>query len=424
MQTQKIVILGAGFGGLAAAFELGRKIKNGALRDAEVTLIDRNKYHTYTPTLYESAATSKDTADYISLKSIVTMPVADMLQGLTIKFVQDEVIQLDIGRDASVHLKSGYIVRYDYLIIALGSVTNYFGIPGLEENALEIKTFADSMKVRDAIWGEMTSREATEPLKVVVGGGGVTGVELAAELQLWLKQLGRHHSKRGVSVKIVEANPSILNGFDARVVKGAEKRLKKIGVEVLTGKTITSVEEGPAKKIKTRAGDEVPFDILIWAGGVTANKLLRSAPMKMLGGRAEVGEGMVCVLQTPDLSFAQKIYAVGDIVCVMDKKTDRPVPLVARAAITQAKIAACNIEREINSKPHKIYHPMDYPYIIAVGGKYAICKIGPIVTKGFFAWVLKGLVELNYLWGIMPKFKALRIWIKGFFIFIKNERLG
>jgi len=122
---------------------------------------------------------------------------------------------------------------------------------------------------------------------------------------------------------------------------------------------------------------------------------------------------------------------LGDAVCFYNPKTQKPVPGVARAAISQANVVAHNIFEEIKKElnPHyqlriKNYHPMEYPYVIPVGGKFAVAKIGPLIISGFFGWVLKGLVELNYLLSIMPLHRALIIWLKGLWIFIQNDRLG
>src|SRR3989338_1044510 len=144
--TKKIVILGAGFGGLHVAMKLGKAIKWGKLKDHEVMLIDKNDYHTYTPTLYEAATTSKDNADYIGLKSIVTFPIEKIIGNLPIKFFEDEVENLGLdAREMSLHLKSGYNITYDYLVMSLGSVTNDFDIPGLKEYSHPFKTFTDAI---------------------------------------------------------------------------------------------------------------------------------------------------------------------------------------------------------------------------------------------------------------------------------------
>jgi len=421
--TRNIVILGAGFGGLTAVMQLGRLVKHQKIADCEIILVDKNDYHTYTPTLYEVSTTSKEVADLIELKSIVTFPIHDMLKNLPVRFIKDEVVSLDISpKGGDIHLKGGEHLRYDYLLIALGSKTNYFNIPGLQESALELKTFTDAIRVREMIWEAVLGSEKTQNINVVVGGGGSTGVELAGELRSWLNELDSIHRNR-THVSIVEANPTVLFGFDTRVVEKVTARLKKIGVNLELNTKIKSVS--PDKKILTEDGRAIPYDVFIWSGGVMGNPILNTIPLKVVKGRAEVTEQMACLPQTPDLELFGMVYAIGDIVCVMNSKSGKPVPMVARAAITQAKVAAENIICDLMEKPHTKYNmPMEYPYVIPVGAKFAVAKIGPFIISGFFGWIFKGLIELYYLSSIMPISQAIGTWFRGLRIFIQNDRLG
>lgn len=423
---KKVVILGAGFGGLKVAMKLGRAVKRGRLKDHEVVLIDKNDYHTYTPTLYEAATTSKDTADFIDLKSIVTFPIEQIIKGLPIKFFEDEVQELDLSaREMSLHLKSGYNIKYDYLVVALGSVTNDFGIPGLKDSSRPFKSFTDSLIIRDVIWDEM-HRENPKDFNVVIAGGGSTGVELAGELRLWLNQLERHSKRKG-TVTICEGTPKILPGFKENIIQKVETRLSQIGVKIVAGKMIKSVVPATAPETGNEIdlGDEkLKADLLVWAGGVKPNPILEGMPLRTMKGRAEVEMSMVCIPSNPDLSFAGSVFGVGDIVCINDPKTSRPVPMVARAALLEANIVAKNIIKSAKGEKHVEFKPMEYPYIIPVGGKYAVARIGKFVFAGFWAWIFKLLVELNYLISIMPVWRAVLAWLKGIRIFIQNERLG
>lgn len=419
---KRIVILGAGFGGLRVAMQLGKAVKRGSLKDHEVILIDKNDYHTYTPTLYEAATTSKDTANYIDLKSIVTFPIGKIIKKLPIKFVEDEVENLDLSaREMSLHLKSGYNLRYDYLVISLGSVTNDFGIPGLKEHSHSFKSFTDALIIRDIVWEKITKEPDAKELSIVVGGGGSTGVELAGELRLWLNQLERKH-KRKASVAICEGTPSILPGFDYKIVKLVEGRLKKLGVKIVAGKMIQSVSETGELDLGNR--EKLNADVFIWAGGVKPNPILEQMPLRTMKGRAEVASSMACLPSNPDLTFAGHVFGVGDVVCITNQQTSKPVPMVARAALIEANITAKNIIRSAKGQPHMEFKPKEYPYIIPVGGKYAVASIGKFVFAGFTAWIFKLLVELNYMISIMPISRAIFAWLKGIKIFIQNERLG
>lgn len=425
-RTRKtILVLGAGFGGLRAATKIAKKLRRLDLLDKyEVLLVDRNDYHTYTPTLYEIATTARETADAIKLKTIVAFPISDLIAGLPIRFIKAEVEFLDL-KEGDVHLSTGEKLTFDCLVFALGSETNFFGIPGLEEHALTLKTFNDALAIRDALTRRSQNGKL---LRVVVGGGGSTGVELGAEILEWACEPKK---KRACSaaVTIVEGGPSVLGGFDARVIRAVERRLKKLGADLVTGEAIASVDAGA---VRLKSGREISYDMLIWTGGVKASRAAGIMPVKREArGRIEVTEGMACLPETPDLKLHGEIYGLGDVVCFYDSRTKKPIPGVARAALIQADIVAANAVEDIKAAEgisrkirHKVYSPLDYPYVIPVGGKYAVAKFGPFVIKGFTGWILKGLVEFYYLRSIMPLGQALRTWLTGLKIFIQNDRLG
>ncbi|MDO8466763.1 MAG: FAD-dependent oxidoreductase [bacterium] len=418
---KSIVILGAGFGGLKAAFDLNRALKQHKLTEQySVTLVDRNSYHTYTPTLYEIATTSKETTNYIGLKQIVTFEIADLVKKTNIEFLKAEIKELDlIGGD--IHFANGTNLKFHYLIIALGAEANYFDIPGLKENSIALKTFVDALKIRDKILDVMSSGKSR--VKIVVGGGGSAGVELAGELQEWLCELKEEIRGCDSEVSIIEASPTVLPGFDPRIISHAQKRLKKLGVRVLNNETIDRVLP---EKVVLKSRIEISYDVLVWTGGVKASSLISPLPLKIeRRGRVEVAGGMECLPQTPDLKLYGRIYGLGDSICFYDPVSKKPMPGVARAAIDQAGVVAKNIICNILGKAeHKKYIPMNYPYVIPIGGKWALAKLGPVIIHGFGGWILKGLVELNYLLSIMPFWRAVRVWIRGLLIFIKNDRLG
>lgn len=418
--SPSIVVLGAGFGGLRAATLIAQEIKRRGLEKlCAVTLIDRNDYHTYTPTLYEAATTSKKIANYLQIKNIVTFPIAEIIKGLPITFIKDTVTAIDLI-NGDIH-SSKKILKFDYLILAPGSETNYFDIPGLKENALTLKSVIDALKIRDNIFDLAQTKK--RGIKILIGGGGSTGVELAGEIKEWLCQLEEELGQCEASVTIVEGAPTILPDFNEGIIKLVHRRLKNIGVDIIVNEIIA---EARADKIILKSGKELPYDLLIWTGGVRAPDFIAGLPLKIeKRGRMEVISKLECLPQTPDLRLYGKIYGIGDAVCVYDSKTNKPMPGVARAALDQATIAAHNVICDTEGGAmHKEYQTKNYPYVIPVGGKWAAAKIGPLVIWGFGGWLLKGLVELRYLLSIFPIGKAIRIWLKGLLIFIKNDRLG
>lgn len=427
---RKIVILGGGFGGIKAAFSLCKKIKNLELeKKYEIVLIDKNSYHTYTPLLYEIATTSKKTANQCQLKEIATFDLKSIFSGYPVIILQDFVKELDLI-DGDIHLEKSGILKFDYLVLAIGSETNYFNIPGLKENSLSLKSFLDALKIRDVIWSKAEENEGKKEIKIVIGGGGSTGVELAGEIKSWTRELEEELKKCSASVTIVEVSPSLLLGLDQKIILKVTKRLKAIGVELLLNEAVEKVEP---QKIILKSGRLLDYDILIWTGGVKTASLIGTLPLKKEAkGRVEVAEEMECLPQSPDLKLYGKIYGLGDAICLYDPGTGRPIPMVAEAAIEQAEVAAFNIMEDIKfsegfSKKiqHKKYTPRKYPYVIPVGGKYAMTKIGPLIFWGFPGWILKEIVELYYLLAnVLPTAKAIKVWLKGLWIFIKNDRLG
>lgn len=444
---KKIVILGAGFGGLRAALDLGKKIKAAKLeRTYQVILIDQNAYQTYTPTLYEIATTSEALATQLDLKRIVTFNIEHIIAHLPIEFIKARVAKIDVA-EREIHFESGTRVDFDYAVVALGSQVNYFNIPGLADNAYVLKTIIDALRLREKLIMEIEDSERKK-MNIIVGGGGSTGVELAAEITLALQHMNRVAcGKCGVEVTIIDGAATVLAPFGPAIITRTEKRLKALEINTLLNARIAEVEKGT---LKLQSGSSIPYDLLIWTGGVAAHMLMLSVRVKKdsSGTRVLANNRMQLTPeeeQTTDIHLANaaapdqhtalpastRVYGIGDAVCFIDPKTNRPVPGVARAAIVQGGIAAHNIFEEIkvvekltSSPEFKDYTPRQYPYIIPVGGKHCVARFGPIVFSGFSAWLVKGLVEGNYLFSILPFFSALRLWFKGLWIFMRNDRLG
>lgn len=423
---KKIVILGAGFGGLRTALVLGKGLKRlGLERSYEVLLVDRNSYHTYTPLLYEVATTSKETADLSLLKEVAAYDIGKILKGLPITFLKTEATGLDLV-EGEIALGSETF-RPDYLVLALGSETNFFGIPGLKERAFTLKTFVDAIKIRDAIWNLALTENKN--VNIVIGGAGPTGVELAGELKAWCGELEQDFKKCNLDVTIIEAGPTILPGFDTRLVRAVGARLGRLGIHSITGDALVEVK---SRRAILASGREVPYDVLVWTGGIKAPAVLAKLPTKNEAHGKAVAHGtMECLPETPDLKFRPRVYGLGDSICFYDPVTQKPVPAVARAAIVEGNVVGANILEDVKrengllGEPHyRTYVPRAYPYVAPVGGKYAVAKIGPVILIGFLGWVFKGLIELTYLCSIMPLRRALPIWLKGLTIFIQNDRLG
>jgi NADH dehydrogenase len=413
MDKKNVVILGAGFGGLRAAMDIAKSLKQLQLLDKyQVTLIDRNDCHIFIPLLYKVAASPRpeheDNCSY---------DISTLIKNLPINFIQAEITSPDITK-GDITLKDGRTIHADYLVIALGSETNYFGIEGLKEHALQLKTLETALQVRTAV-AEAFAKGGD--VRIVTGGGGPNGLELAGELKLWANMAEKENPKLHVTVSIVEAMPTILTGFDKDIIKIAMKRLARLNVVVMTGMKISSVTENTIM-----TGDAatphppIPFDVFIWTGGTKTPDLLTTVPLKKEPrGKPLAQHGMECLPGTPDLKLAPMVYAIGDNVCFMNDKTQKPVPAVAHAAMSEGIIAAHNLVEEIKKaetssylpKP-QIYSPdsLTYSYVIPIGEPWAVAKIGPIIISGWLGWEAARFIELNYLKTIMSLGNSLKAW--------------
>ena len=226
---KNIVVLGAGFAGITAILKLHKLLRRrGILGRWNLILADKNAYHLYTPALYEIAAMPKGEAEAIRLKSAYCIQIEDILRPFPqIRFIGEEIEKLDT-RTHIMRFRSGNRLSFEYAVVALGSETNFFNIPGLQENSYPLKTFQDAVRLRNK--AEEMSATNSGPVKIVIGGGGATGVELSAEFVYFFKCMRKQAAKKSCDAKItlVEAEPEILSGFSSQTVMRAKKRLRQL----------------------------------------------------------------------------------------------------------------------------------------------------------------------------------------------------
>lgn len=413
-----IVILGAGFGGLQAALTLSKKLKRHRLLEQySIVLVDRNPFHTFTPLLYEIAATSPETASDLKLQALVSFPLGKLIGKRNITLVEDNFIAADLDRKIVTLSKSK--IEFAYLVIALGSESYYFDIPGLDKYALSLKTFDDAIRIRDRIVSAFRGAERRN-VRIIVGGGGPNGVEIASEIRQWIPELEEECDRMNcdAEITIVEGAARVLAAFDEKASERAMKRLHKLGILALLNTRITRADE---RKVYLNDGTTKEYDVFIWTGGVKTNSLIDSLPLKK-GGRGGIEVDANTVPSDAGYDF---IFAIGDNALLYNPLTHTPTPLMARPAIIEGRIAAENIIATITKKNQKRAYPFrSYPYIAPFGGKYAIAKVGRFTFSGIFAWVFKGFTELSYFLSIMPFWIAVGVWLKGLTIFIRNDRLG
>ena len=414
-----IVIAGAGFGGIRAALDLNNAFKKNPnlAKKYNLYLIDQNDHHLYIPAIYEIAATIHDDAKIMKLKEAVALPLEKIfLPSDPIKFHQAKITKIDIANNKII-LNDHASLKYAQLIMGLGSDTNFYNIPGLKKIALTLGNLNSAIKIRSTIEKKFCENLKTKKIiKIVIGGGGVTGVELAGELTGYIKKLNKkYQTKIKPYLTIIEGQKDILPGFDFKMVSWAKKRLGKLGVNIVTGDLIEEIRFNSAL---TKSGGRFDFDILVWSGGIKPNPIIETLPFEHdKRGRIAVQENFCPVFRGGDKTCSN-IFIIGDNCCHLRHQT---LPQTAQMAIDQGAHIAKIIWVGIKKKPWPKYYPIHNNYILPIGGKFALADLGAIKAKGFLVWVLKEFVFLDYLISILSFPQALAHWFKAVRLFIKND---
>lgn len=414
---KRIIILGGGFGGVRVGLDLAQRIDP---KKAKVTLVNKTPHTEYHADFYEIAAqflpengTSRQKKiRFENLEGTVSVDLKQIFDRTNIEILLDEAVDLDL-KNQEVYLVSGKKLKYYILVLALGSETNYFGIPHLEERSLPLKTVEDALNIRNQIDELFLRKNKNDEIRIVIGGGGFTGCELAGELTGYLNNLALFHNHDRVKVKIsvVEACPNLLNGADKWIQDKAQKRLEKLGVELLLESKIINVELG---KIILESKEKLPFDILIWTAGVKANLLVE----KISGAKIEKNSCLAVDNYLRVVGFSN-VFAIGDNSYCFDYEHNCFVPPTAQLAIAQGKIAAENIARIVNGQGMVQFKPKLPNFIVPIGKNYALGKAFGIRMEGILAWWLKRIVALKYFASILPFFTAFKLWWKGTQFFAK-----
>ncbi len=430
MVKKRIVVLGSGFAGIACVKKLLRRFSL-SMREGwcpvEITLVDQNDYHLFQADLYEVATaysgasagvTSPAGQNLAEVQSAIVLPLTDLLPiggaEPRVKFVQDEVVGID-RKKKTVKLR-GAVLSYDYLVVALGSQTNYFGIPGLEKYSLNMKTLHDAFEIHnklEALFQKVA--DAERDVYINVGGGGATGVEMAAELVGLLKRLSRKYKVPfgRVHVSLIEGSKDVLAALDKAGTAAVVSRLKKLGVKLRMGRYIQKVTNGKVfLEAKGRELNVLPSDVLIWTGGVQVSKVVQ----KFLGS-AEC-RGAIAVNEFLQSNVDEEIFAAGDNAFV-----SKEYGMFAQVAYQEGEVIGENIwaavtgEAEMKSLPKMKVH-----YLLPLGGRYAIWQVkSGRIYRGFFIWCIRRMVFFRYALSVLPFWKAVRKLVMGTKVFVRND---
>ena len=401
MNRPKVVILGGGFGGLAAARAL--------YKDADVTVVDRHNYQTFLPLLYQ-VSTAGLAADHVAY------PIRGALRKTSVKFRMASPINID-HRNKEVKLDSSEILKFDHLIVALGSVTADFGIPGVKEFALGMKSVSEALTIRAEImrrFEDLCRFEDDTKFSVTVIGGGPTGVEMAgaiAELIRGPLKSDQAQVAKNISVTLVEAGPRLLPPFAPSLSARTKKDLEKLGVKVLLN---TAVKELAHRKIFLKDGTSLQSEITIWAAGVKG-----ADAMKDLGLPIEANR--VAVEPTMQVKNYPNLWALGDIAGAKGKDGS-PLPMVAPVAIQQGKFIAKQIKRISQNKKLEHFKYLDKGSMATIGRNKAVVQVRWFKLAGPLAWLVWLWLHLFYLLGGRNKIGTMADWTWNYLTFDRGNR--
>jgi NADH:ubiquinone reductase (H+-translocating) len=401
MNKPKVVILGGGFGGLAAARALHKA--------ADVTVVDRHNYQTFLPLLYQ-VSTAGLAADHVAY------PIRGALRKTPVKFRMGSPISID-HKNKEVKLDSSELLKFDHLIIALGSVSADFGIPGVKEFTLGMKTVSEALTIRAEImrrFEDLCRFEDDTKLSITVVGGGPTGVEMAgaiAELIRGPLKSDQANAAAHIDITLIEAGPRLLPPFAPSLSARTKKDLEKLGVKVLVNAAVQEVEH---RKIKLKDGSSIASEITIWAAGVKGSDAMLQLNLPTLGNR-------VAVEPTMQVKNYPYVWALGDIAASVDKNGNQ-LPMVAPVAIQQGKFIAKQIARLRKNKSLENFKYLDKGSMATIGRNKAVVQVKGIKISGAIAWLIWLWLHLFYLLGGRNKIGTMADWTWNYLTFDRGNR--
>ena len=403
-----VVIVGAGFAGLAAA----RVLKDAPV---SVTVLDRNNYHTFIPLLYQVATAGLE-------PEAIAYPIRRIVRSRNARFRLANVTGVDLDA-RRVRTEEGDF-PYDYLILAAGSATSHFGMESLARHSVPLRTLDDADAVRDLTLSAF-EEAALEPdpqrradlTTIVVVGGGPTGVEMAGALA----ELRRHVLPKDfpdldlsrARIILIEATDRLLPGFDRSMQKNATRQLRRMGVEVRLSTSVTDADENA---VTLANGERLGAGATIWVAGLRAAALAEAIPAER--------DRAARVVTTPELQLPGRaeVYVVGDMSHVGSAEK-KPHPMLAPVAIQQGDLAACNILRAVRGEPPEPFSYRDLGTMVTIGRQAAVAKIFGVTFSGFIAWVLWLTLHLVWLVGFRNRLVVLVNWAWNYFTYDRAVRL-
>lgn len=385
--AKKVIIVGAGYAGVEAALTLNKKKKRDEI---EIILIDKNPYHTLLTELHEVAG------NRISEEGI-RIPLKRIFKYTDVKLVMDEITSFDFDNKRISSEKNTY--EYDYLITAMGSSPNYFGIPGLEDHTFSLWSFDDAVRIREHIKQcfilasqEKDEEERKRLLTFVVSGAGFTGVEMIGELAIWVKSLCKQNiiDRKDVRLVIIDMLPRILNTLSEKTAAKAHKYLEqKLNVEVMLNTNITAATDHSI----IYNGGEIQTRTIIWAAGIKACEDAEECDLERASRQNRIRVDEFCRTEN------HNVYAIGDLGGLSDEK-GIPYAAMVENALQTAEGAAMNILNDIRGKEPEKVKVKFHGTMVSVGNYYCVSEIMGKSLPVWLSLVMKYLVNMHYLWEI------------------------
>jgi NADH:ubiquinone reductase (H+-translocating) len=397
----RVVILGAGFGGLTAARAMAK--------DADVTLVDRHNFQTFLPLLYQ-VSTAGLAADH------VVHPIRGALRKSGVKFRMGSPLSVD-HKNKTVKLDSSEVLEFDHLIVALGSSTADFGVPGVNEYGMGMKSVNEAINIRASVmrrFEDLCRFEDDTRLSIAVVGGGPTGVEMAgalAELKRGPLKNDMKHAADHIDIYLIEAGPRILPMFSDKLSERAESDLRKLGVIVRTN---TAVREVQSRKIIVKDGEPIPAEITVWAAGVKGEPTAEILNLPIVGSRIDVEESL-------RVNHYPHIWAIGDIAGARGAD-GRFLPMVAPVAMQQARFVAKQIVRAHKGEALKAFKYIDKGSMATIGRHKAVVEVKKFRMTGALAWFAWLWLHLFYLLGGRNKVGTMADWTWNYLTFDRGNR--
>jgi NADH dehydrogenase len=385
--TATVVVLGAGYAGAGAVQRLEEEL-NGS---TEIVWVSDTDYHLV---LHESHRVIRDP----SVQHKITIPVQEIKSPST-KFVEGEVTGLDVD-DREVELDDGRTVDYDYALVAMGSQTAYYGIPGLEEHSETLKSLDDALDIHEQVTAAARDATRSDPAQIVIGGAGLSGIQSAGEVAEF-----RDEQNAPIEVTLVEALEEIFPPGTPELRQALRERVEAAGVNILTDDPITEADEDT---IEFDERDPIDYDVFVWTGGITGRDAMDGVDLENEHNRVTASS----TFETGD----DRVFAIGDS-AVIDQG-ENPAPPTAQAAWQAAEVAGENLARAVNDKPLKTWTHKDKGTVVSIGEEAVAHDVEPVsgltlpveTFGGYPAKTLKKMIAARWIADITSWNRARKAW--------------